>query len=349
MKITRELNGKTSDGQQLELVTLENDHKTIVKVTNLGGIITSMIFNSKNGEPVDIALGFDNSLDYLSPEYLKTDPHFGAVIGRYANRIKNAKFQIDGVEYQLAQTNGADCLHGGVEGFDKRVWEIVEIIESPELKVKMKYVSPDGEENFPGNLTVFLTIGLNNKDEISIAFDAETDKATAVNLTHHGYFNLNGGKGQIGDHLLTLNSSNYLEQDANYVTNGNLVNVKGTAHDFTSEKPINRDWDEKEGYDQSFVIDDKADGLKFAAKASSKETGIVFEVFTTDPVVHLYCGLYIPEIEGKYGINYGRYSAFCLETQIHPNAINVPSFPNTVLRPGEKMHSETVYKLSYAD
>ncbi|UKJ08160.1 aldose epimerase family protein [Solitalea lacus] len=349
MKIIREIINSTSDQNNLELLSLINKKQTTVKITNLGGIITSILFNDKNGQPVDIVLGFDNINDYCSEEYHSNYPYFGAVIGRYANRIKNGRFQIDGVTYQAAQTNGSDCLHGGVEGFDKKVWEIVEVAEVPVGRVKMKYISPDGEESFPGELTVYLTITLTEDDEIGIEFESTTDKPTAVNLTHHGYFNLNGGEGAIGGHLLKLNSSNYLEQDDNFVTTGNLINVMGTTHDFTKERTIDRDWDPSEGYDQTFVIDKETAGLELAAKARSEKTGIVFEVHTTDPVVHLYCGKYIAPLKGKNNVQYGPFSAFCLETQVHPNAINVPSFPNTILKPGEKAYSKTVYKLSHVN
>ncbi|MCO4293288.1 galactose mutarotase [Solitalea sp. MAHUQ-68] len=346
MQIIREDCGVTVKGQQLECITLKNDHETTLKITNYGGIIMSLIFFDNDQQPIDIVLGFEKVSDYFAKEYLENDyPYFGAVIGRYANRIKNGRFTLEGVDYQLAQTLGNDCLHGGVEGFDKKVWEVLSVTEQPIPSVTLRYVSPDGEENFPGNLTVLQTFSLTNENEVIIEFESTTDKTTVVNLTHHEYFNLNGGSGTIGDYLLSLNSSAYLEQDDSMVTNGNLVNVEGTAHDFRVAKTINHNWDEQLGYDQTFVIDKEAGELGLAAKAQSNKTGIELEILTTEPIVHLYTAAFVPQTRGKQGQMYGPFSAFCLETQVHPNALNIPSFPNTVLKPGEKQYSKTIYKL----
>ncbi|POY37033.1 galactose-1-epimerase [Solitalea longa] len=345
MQITREDNGKANNGQKLECITLENDHKTKLKVTNYGAIIMSIVVNDKNQHPVDVVLGFDKVEDYFTDSYLKNDyPYFGAVIGRYANRIKDGKFTLQGKDYQLAQTLGNDCLHGGVEGFDKKVWEIVEVKHEPYPSVTMKYVSPDGEENFPGNLTVLLTFSLNNDNEVGLEYETTTDKTTIFNLTHHEYFNLNDGEGIVDDYLLNINASSYLAQDENLVTNGNLVQTAGTVHDFKMEKPIGRDMDKKLGYDQSFVIQKPEREYGFAAGAKSLKSGIGIEILTTDPIVHLYTATFVPKMTGKNHRQYGPYSAFCLETQYHPNAINITSFPCTVINPGEKKYSKTVYK-----
>ncbi|SMO40079.1 aldose epimerase family protein [Solitalea koreensis] len=344
MKVNKQYCGTTAKGD-LYLISLENEKGTSVEILNYGAIIKSFKVKAADGKEVDIVLGFDNVDEYFSKEYLSNYPYFGAVIGRYANRVKGGKFKIDGKDYQIAQNQNGDCLHGGIEGFDKKVFEVIGYTALPNPTVTLRYISSDGEEHFPGNLDLYITFELNNENELSYEFKATTDAPTAVNITHHSYFNLDGGATTIGEHLLTINADNYLEQDSNYVVTGNLIPIASTAHDFRTERTINRDMDPEEGYDQSFVIANPG-GLALAAKAKSKETGVQLNVFTTEPVVHLYCGKYIPEIKGKNGVKYGPFHAFCLETQVHPNAINIPSLPDTILRPGSVYSTRTVYKVS---
>lgn len=295
----------------------------------------------------DIVLGFDKAEDYLSEQYLGGYPYFGAAIGRYANRIKNAAFRIDGKKYSLQKNKGADHLHGGVNGFDKKVWKH---LTCSEKTLSLAYRSPDGEESYPGNLETTLRFELTDDDELIYEFAATTDKPTAVNLTHHSYFNLNNGHGIINDHLVRINSSAILEQDNNFVVTGNAILIEKASYDFRRLKRIDKDWDPADGYDQSFVVDencpvDATSGLTLVAEAFSEQSKLKLEVYTNEPVVHFYTGKWIPALKGKHGNNYGPFSGFCLETQKHPNAINLPHFPNTILRPGETYQTKTMYRI----
>ena len=331
-----------STGSDVFLFTLKNKNGTEVLVSNYGAIINAIRLKQADGSYNDIVLGFDKMEDYLSDHYLRQYPWMGAAVGRYGNRIKNASIEIDGIVYPLSKNSGEDQLHGGKEGFDKKVWEV---ISSSNNKLQLQYKSADGEEGFPGNLDVTVIFELNDADELSYTYKATTDKATAVNLTHHSYFNLNNGKGRIDDHKVKIYADHYLEQDENYVVTGNLVATKNTAHDFSNWKKISKDWDAAEGYDQSFVTDKKDNALSLMAEAYSDHSKIKLQVWSTGPVVHLYTGQYLPELKGKNNCSYGSFSAFCLETQVHPNAINIPGFPSTILRPGETYFQQTVYKI----
>lgn len=322
-------------GEDIYLFTLINSKGTTVSISNYGGIITSFRVIQKDGSVNNIVLGFDKMEQYLDAEYVKNYPFFGAAIGRYGNRISQGKFSIDGRQYSLEQNLGPDHLHGGISGFDKKVWACDSI--SP-ASLLLKYQSKDGEEGYPGKLDVMLRFELNDENELSYEYTAVTDKPTAVNLTHHSYFNLNNGKGTIGDHYVKINGSFVLGQDKNHTANGNLLPVEGTAYDFRQFRQINQNGNAAESYDQSFVLDTKT--TPPAAEAYSEESGLKLQVFTTEPVVHLYTGQSIPPLNG-----YGPFSGFCLETQIHPNAINIPHFPDTVLRPGDVYHQKTIYRI----
>lgn len=338
--------GKIIDGEEVIAIELTNSKGTYVKIFNYGAIISKFVVKNANGEMQDIVLGFDDIEGYLDPAYLANYPYFGAVVGRYANRIKNGRFTIDGETHQLAQNAGTDTLHGGITGFDKKVWDVIDIVDGPQSAVTLQYESPDGEENFPGNLIVDLTFELTENDELILSFEAETDQATAINLTHHGYFNLAPKGGNIKNHKLQIFSSNYLEQDDNYSVTGKLIPVKDTAHDFTQLKEIGRDWNEEEGYDQTFVLDKIYGDLSLASKTIEDESGLTLNVYTTEPVAHLYTAKYLDVKNGKEGRDYESYSAFCVETQHHPNGINIPEFPSTVLRPEDLYTQTTVYKVS---
>ena len=233
-------------------------------------------------------------------------------------------------------------MHGGLEGFDKKVWKLEDVGTGMLL---LSYTSPHGEEGYPGNLEVKLLYNLSDADELSYELTATTDKSTAVNLTHHSYFNLNNGIGTIEEHEIKIAAPNYLEQDKNLVVTGKLIPVKNTRHDFTQRRKIADGWDETTGYDQSFVTDKPGKAFGMVAEAWSLQSGLKLEVWSTEPVVHFYSGVWIPLVKGKNGTRYKPYSGFCLETQIHPNAINIPHFPNTVLRPAEKYYHKTVYKV----
>jgi aldose 1-epimerase len=340
---------KNSCGEDIYLFSLINKHGTKVSVTNYGAIITSFKVKMKNDSYNDIVLGFDNVEDYLSDNYLKHYAYLGAACGRYANRIKNGRFELDGKTHQLSQNMGNDILHGGKEGFDKKTWQVISVSEFPNLTLELKYLSKDGEEGFPGNLETIIRFELNDDNELSYEFTATTDKPTAINLTHHSYFNLNNGSGTIEDHEVKINASYILAQDEGLVCNGEFIAVANNQYDFTIFKSINTDWDKANGYDQCFAIDNKTDELSLVAETRSRQSGITLQIFSTEPAVQFYTGQGLNIKNAKGGNQYGQFSGFCLETHKHPNAINIPHFPNTVLRSGEKYYQKDVYKIIQKD
>jgi aldose 1-epimerase len=334
-------------GEDIYLFTLRNIKGTEVCITNYGAIITAFKIPAANGSFNDIVLGFDDVEDYLLEQYLAGYPYFGAAIGRYANRIKNGEFGIDGKKYSVAKNKGTDHLHGGVNGFDKKVWTPP---SGSEKTLSLIYISKDGEEGYPGNLESTVSFELTDNNELIYKFTATTDEPTAVNLTHHSYFNLNNGNGTINDHLVRINSTAILEQDDNFVVTGKAISVEKTPYDFRQLKRIDRDWDPADGYDQSFVVDencavDPNTGLTLVAEAFSERSKLKLEVYTNEPLVHFYTGKWIPALKGKNGNNYGPFSGFCFETQKHPNAINIPHFPDTILRPGDTYQTKTMYRV----
>ena len=335
-------------GEGIYLFTLRNIKGTEVCITNYGAIITSLKIRRPGGKNNDIVLGFDRPGDYLSDTYLSDYPYFGAAIGRYANRIKLGTFHINGTKYLLARNKGSDHLHGGILGFDRKVW--TPVFDS-EKKLELKYTSRDGEEGYPGNLDTSLHFELNDNDELIYEFTASADKPTPVNLTHHSYFNLKNGSGTIGDHVVKINSSFILEQDDNFVVTGNNIPVANTRYDFREPRRVDKDWNAADGFDQSFVLDggsaiDNPSGLQFAAEAFCEVSQLRLQVYTSEPVVHFYTGKWIPSLAGKNGTRYGSFSGLCFETHKHPNSINIPGFPNTVLMPGEIYHTKTMYRFS---
>jgi aldose 1-epimerase len=329
-------------GEDVYLFTLRNATGTEVLITNYGAIITAFKIKMRAGHYNDIVLGFDTPEEYVSENYLNQYAYFGAAIGRYANRIKNSSFSIDNTKFSVTPNMGKNQLHGGKEGFDKKVWEII-LFENNTLLLKC--LSKDGEEGFPGNLETTIRFELNDADELSYEFTATTDKPTAVNLTHHSYFNLNNGTGSIDDTELKIYSSYTLAKDEEDVCNGKLIPVENTQFDFREFHPINERWKKEEGYDHCFIIDKKNDLLQLVAEARQK--GIVLQIFSTDTAVQFYTGQGAGKLKGKNKTMYGPYSGFCLETQKHCNAVNILHFPNTILRPGEKYYQKNVYKVIY--
>ena len=346
----QKVNGKFcfrhSTGEDIYLFTLRNIKGTEVCITNYGAIITSLKIQQSAGKINDIVLGFDNPADYLTNEYLANYPYFGAVIGRYANRIRRGEFSIDGSRYSLAKNKAPDHLHGGNSGFDSKVWTVDYCSEN---KLELRYISDDGEEGYPGNLDTKLCFELGDNNDLTYEFIASTDKTTPVNLTHHSYFNLKNGCGTIGDHIVRINSSIVLEQDDNFVVTGKEIPVAGTPFEFRRPKRIDRDWNATDGYDQTFVLSagtrENKDGLLFAAEASCEVSHITLQVYTSEPVVHFYTGRWIPSLNGKCEHKYGAFSGLCFETHKHPNALNIPQFPDTMLRPGETYRTRTLYRL----
>lgn len=335
---------KTKEGNEVFLYKLQNKKGTIVYISNYGGIINKFIVMDANGKPVDIVLGFDEMESYLDPMYLTKYPYFGAIIGRYANRIANAEFQIDGKQYPVSKNNKTNQLHGGWEGFDRKIWNTKthtnEVLE-------LEYLSRDGEEGFPGNVQVITRYELSETSAFSYEFTATSDQPTALNLSHHSYFNLEG-HGNILDHELLISSDKILQQDDLRVATGIYEEIGNTGYDFTRPSIIKNIMNVSEGIDHSYLINKKED-LTTAAILTAPHSKIRLEVITTEPVVHLYTGKGIPPYKGKKNETYGDYAGLCLETQVHPNAINIPHFPETILRPGETYKQKTIYRLSIAD
>ena len=349
-KVTKEGFGKTPDGQDADIYTLTNSGGAEVKITNYGGIVTSLRVPDRNGKLDDIVLGFDN-LD----AYLKGHPYFGAIIGRYGNRIAKGRFTLHGLEYKLAVNNGENHLHGGIKGFDKVVWNAKPRKVANGAALELTYLSKDGEEGYPGNLSVKVVYTLTNANELKIDYSATTDKDTVVNLTHHSYFNLAGqGNGDILNHRLFVNAARFTPTDAGSIPTGELRSVRGTPFDFTRATTIgariNQDYEQLKfgkGYDHNFVLNGKIGTLRRVARVSESTSGRVMEVRTTEPGMQLYSGNFLDgTLTGKNGKVYQQRYGFCLETQHYPDSPNKPNFPNTVLRKGGRYHTITIYKFS---
>ncbi|MBM3435967.1 MAG: galactose mutarotase [Bacteroidetes bacterium] len=339
MSIGKESFGK-SDGKETYLFTLKNKNGIIIKITNYGGIITSLITPDKEGNFDDIVLGYDSLAGYL-----KETPYFGSIVGRYANRIAKGKFVLDGTEYSLAVNNGPNHLHGGLKGFDKVVWDAEEITGENEAGLKLHYLSVDGDEGYPGNLDVTVIYSLNNDNELKIEYSATSDKPTPVNLSHHSYFNLAGTSGRdILDQVLYINADQYTVVDETLIPTGELRDVTGSM-DFRKPGSVGaRIQDVPGGYDHNYVLNNKGIFARIA-ELSDPETGRTMEVFTDEPGMQFYSGNFLDgSITGKKGVIYNKHFGLCLETQHFPDSPNHPEFPNTILRPGEKYRQTTVYK-----
>lgn len=347
MPITKTLVGPAPGGDVF-LYTLRNEAGTEVRITNYGATTTAFIVRKEGEAENDIVLGFDDITRYWSADYLAQYPYMGAAIGRYANRIKGGRFTLNGKEYQLAQNLGNDHLHGGRVGFDRKVWTEVRCSEHPFPILELMYLSEDGEELYPGNLKVRIRFTLRAPAELSYEYTAESDADTIINLTHHSYFNLAHEKKDVSEHLLRIFGSHVLEQDADLCSTGKLSPVINSRFDFTAEKRISDQLSPGKDFDQGFQLDDMATTLKAAARVRNPERDLSMEILTTEPSIHLYTGNGFPLLEGKNGNRYGPYSGFCLETQTHANAINIPGFPDTVLRKGETYQSETLYRLLHS-
>lgn len=352
MGISKSDFGTTKDGRTVDLYTLTNANVMEVRITNYGGIIVSVIVPDKHGRFADVVLGFDTI-----NEYEEKSPYFGCITGRYANRIAEGKFTLDGVTYdQLAINNGPNHLHGGLKGFDKVVWEAESFENADGLGVKMHYLSPEGEEGYPGNLDVTVVYTLTHDNALKIEYTAVTDKPTLCNLTNHTYFNLAGhGAGYHGDHEMTIHADAFTPvRDEGAIPTGEIRPVAGTPMDFTTPTPIGAhiEADDEQiqfgaGYDHNWVLNKQHEGeLSLAAVTVEPTTHRVLETWTTEPGVQFYTGNYIDELAGKDGQRYTRRGGFCLETQHFPDSPNQPNFPSTVVRPGRPYRSATVYKFA---
>lgn len=332
--------GSVIHGKKVYWFDMKNSNGTEVRLSNYGGILSKYLVVNKMGSQQDIVLGFDTIDEYISEKYLANYPYFGAVIGRYANRIKNGKIKLNNKEFQLVKNAGSHCLHGGAKGFDRKVWNIAETTSVPNDKVDFHYLSIAGEEGFPGNLNVNVSFELKETDELVISYTANCDSETLINLTHHDYFNLHPQKKNVADHTAQIAASFYLEQDAEYLPTGKILPVLNTPYDFKNKKKLGKDWDDANGYNQSFILDKDPNRLSFAAGFLEHNSGISLEVWSTAPIAHFYTGKYLPEIYGKNKELYNAYGAFAIELHNYPNAIR----SDTSLAAEDTYRQTTIYK-----
>lgn len=341
---------KVVDGKQVALFTLKNRHGTVAEITNYGGKVVSLWLPDRQGNYEDIVLGHDNIEDFVNAK----EKYFGALIGRYGNRIANGKFTLNGKQYVLATNNGANALHGGNKGYDAVVWDAKQLNEQT---LELSYLSKDGEEGYPGNLTIRVVYQLTDANALKVEYWATTDQSTVVNLTHHSFFNLHGaGNGTINDHLLQINAPYYTPVDEGLIPTGEIATVEGTPFDFQKLIAIGERVEEKDrqlkygmGYDHNFVINQSTEGLHYAAKVVEPVSGRSMEVYTNEPGLQFYGGNFLDgSIIGKRNRPYKFRTAFCLETQHFPDSPNQPHFPSTQLDPGEEYYSICVYKFSVA-
>ena len=350
MKIDKIQFGKTIDGIDVEKYIMSNNKGMEISIIDYGGIITSWTAADKKGDYKDIVLGF-NTLG----EYEAETPYFGALIGRYSNRIAEGKFNLEGQEYTLAVNNGVNHIHGGLKGFDKVVWDAKTILNDSTVSLELSYLSKDMEEGYPGNLKAKVTYTLNNEDELSVIYEATTDKPTIVNLTQHSYFNLTADFNQdILGHEIVINANSYLPVDDTLIPTGEFREVNKTPFDFRKSKAIGKQINDENaqleignGYDHCWVLNDQDKGLRFVASAYEAVSGRLLEVYSDKPGIQFYTGNFLDgtlptKSKGTYQIRTG----FCLETQYYPNSPNQDNFPSVILNPGNKYKSKTVFRLS---
>ena len=341
--------GTLSDGREVNAFVLKNARGMSVQILDLGGVIASIKVPDSSGNFADVTTGFD----YPQP-YLDGAGYMGAIVGRYANRISGGKFSIDGIDYSLAKNNGDNAIHGGLVGFDKKIWDVEFLVGLHDSKLKLSTFSPDGEEGYPGRVEVSVTYTLNDQNQLTIDYSATSDKATIINLTNHAYFNLDGHQaGSILEHEVMLNANHFTPIDESSIPTGVILDVAGTPLDFRQRKAIGLDIESEDrqmtfgsGYDHNFVINHSEPGsVSLAAEVYSPNSGRVMKVYTDQPGVQFYTGNFLNgTLVGKEGAVYGRRSAFCLETQHFPDSPNKPTFPSTILQPGDQFASRTIFE-----
>jgi len=350
-KIEKAAFGETPEHEKVDLYTLTNASGMMVKLSTYGAVIQSLAVPDRAGKLADIVRGFDSLDGYLAPG----GSHIGAVIGRYANRIKGAQFVLEGTTYRLIANNGPNTIHGGPLGFDKRVW-MAQPKDGASPSLTLSYLSDDGEQNYPGTLKVTVTYTLQADNALRIDYRATTDKPTVVNLTNHAYFNLKGhDQGDVLEHRLQIMADSIAASDADHIPTGELTPVKGTIFDFTEPAPIGKNIEAPDsriasgtnnagGYDHTFVIRGEPGTLRLAARIEEPSSGRVMEVLTTQPGAQLYTANALRPLTGKGGSQYTAHGAFCFETEHHPDSPNHPNFPSTELKPGETFHETTVFR-----
>ena len=346
--ITKQTFGKTTDQEVVDIYTLTNAIGAEARIINYGATVVSLKVPDRNGKLGDVVLGYDTMEGYQ-----KNNSFFGVIVGRYGNRIAKGKFSLNGKQYTLPTNDGENTLHGGTKGFDKVLWTAKEVKSGDGVALSLSYLSRDGEQGFPGNLSVTVVYTLTNKNELRIDYTATTDKDTVVNLTHHSYFNL-AGKGTILKHELMLAADRFTPVGPGLIPTGELRSVKGTPMDFTTSSAIGARIDQQDeqlvlgrGYDHNWVLNSGSGKLALAARAYEQTTGRVMEVYTTEPGIQFYSGNFLDGSGiGKGGQAYQKRSGFCLETQHFPDSPNQPSFPSTVLKPGQHYRTTTIYRFA---
>jgi aldose 1-epimerase len=347
--VTKQPYGKMKDGTPIEIYTLTSSSGMEARITTYGGTVVSLTAPDRGGKQADIVLGMADLAGYVDQK----PPFFGALIGRYGNRIGHGQFKLGGKTYALPKNDGDNTLHGGPEGFDKRVWK-ASVLKSADPSIELTYVSKDGEAGFPGNLSVRVVYTL-GKNELKIDYSATTDKDTVVNLTNHSYFNLAGqGEGDVLQHQVMINADRFTPVDAGLIPTGELRAVKGTPFDFTTATAIGARIEQSDeqlklgkGYDHNWVLNKGTGGMTKAAEVYEPKTGRVMEVWSTEPGLQFYTGNFLDgTLHGKGGKVYPFRSGFCMETQHYPDSPNKPSFPSTELKPGAKYHTTTAYRFS---
>ncbi len=350
MTIEQNLFGAAPDGKSVQLFTLTNENGLRAKIITYGAIVVSLEVPDKNGKIEDVVLGYEQLSGYI-----EASPYFGAIVGRYGNRIAKGQFSLNGIEYHLAINNGENHLHGGVKGFDKVIWTGEPITQDDAVGVRLTYLSPGGEEGYPGNVTCEVMYLLTNKDELMVTYSAATDQPTVFNPTHHGYFNLTGdAKRDILDHQLQIFADRFTPVDAGLIPTGELRAVEGTPMDFQQPTAIGARIDSKDeqlefggGYDHNWVLNNQDGSLALAVKVTEPISGRIMEVFTTEPGMQFYSGNFLDGSNtGKGGRIYNHRFGFCLEAQHYPDSPNQPGFPSVVLNPGETYTQKTVYRFA---
>jgi aldose 1-epimerase len=347
-KISEQSFGANTEGVPVKLFTLRNQGGAEATICNYGGLVTSLKVADRNGKLGDIVLGYDRLADYLT-----NSPYFGALIGRYGNRIAKGKFELDGKQYSLATNNGPNALHGGVKGFDKVIWQASAYQSEAGPALKLTYLSKDNEEGYPGNLSVIAVYTLTDDNALKLEYTATTDKATVINLTHHSYFNL-AGKGDILNHLVMIPADRFTPVDDTLIPTGELAPVAGTAFDFRTPTPIGQRITQNEtqlkfgnGYDHNWVINKPVGELGLMARVYEPTTGRVLEVLSREPGLQFYSGNFLDGTQtGKGGWNYKFRNGFCMEPQHYPDSPNQPNFPSVVLQPGQVYHNTIIYRFS---
>lgn len=346
MNVKSEKFGNLPDGREAMLFTLTNNRGMEIKITNYGVNVINVTMPCKNEKRENIVCGFNKLEHYLSDAYLADYPYFGAIIGRFGNRIANGHLEIEDKTYKLAINNGPNHLHGGRTGFDRRLWEAKPYQADEVAGVEFSYLSPHLEENYPGNLRVRCICSLTSANELVLEYVAETDQTTVVNLTNHTYFNLTGGKENILNHELKLSTTKMTEM-VEQIPTGKIADIKGKAFDFSDFKTFAKDLDQlPTGFDDNFVLENETRELKFAGTLREKKSGRQVEVFTSQPGMQLYTGYWIPELTIDGEKKFGSYSGVALETQHYPDSVHQPHFPSTLLKPGEKYNEKTIYRFS---